>query len=104
MSESPKKQELIDMLLSECNTLAQKERRCHMLGIEFEWPTIAEQINGNGSVKKVKRGRAKYERDMFVIPGFEIRGHAPFPGFVCHPSAALSSAAELIRLFKESKK
>ena len=103
MSKAQDVDKLVEDLLAECKTLAQKERTSDMLGIDFSWPGVNDQIIGKGKRDGMKRGRAKYKRDMFVIPGFETRGHAPFPGFMCHPEAALASAAELIRLVKESK-
>lgn len=96
-----KRQEIIDMLLKGCETLAAKKKQCEMLQVPFEWPSIKDQIFGKGHKGGVKRGRAKYERDMFIIPGFEIEGFNPFPGFVCHPSAAVAAAEELLRLAKE---
>ena len=102
MDISPEiKQRIIDMLMADCNTLAQKKSKLEMIGEVFKWPSIDEQIIKHGEKRPVKRGRAIYGRDMYYIPGFEVEGHKPFPGFVCHPSAAVAAAVELLRLAKE---
>lgn len=101
MSElTPKQKQIVDELL-EGKTLAQQKATSEMLGVPFEWPTIEQQVVGKGEKKGVKRGRAKYERDMYTIPGFEIEGFNPFPGFVCHPAMAVAAAHELLRLARE---
>lgn len=93
-----KRQEIIDMLLADCDTLAAKQKHCEMLHLPFEWPSVEEQIVGKGIREGIKRGRARHAREMFIIPGFEIEGFSPFSGFICHPSAARAAAKELLRL------
>lgn len=91
---------IIDELLKG-KTLAQQKNTCEMLNVPFEWPTVEKQVVGNGIKKGVRRGRSKYERDMYVIPGFEIDSFNPFAGFSCHPAMAVAAAQELLRLARE---
>lgn len=97
---TPEQKKIVDELLKG-KTLAQQRATCEMMGVPFEWPTIEQQVVGKGKKQGVKRGRSKYERDMYVIPGFELEGFNPFTGFSCHPAMAVAAARELLRLARE---
>lgn len=97
---TPDQQKIVDELLAG-KTLSQQKSACEMMGIPFEWPTIDQQVEGHGQKMGIKRGRSKYERNMYVIPGFELEGFSPFAGFACHPSMAVAAARELLRLARE---
>lgn len=86
-------------LVASMETMQQKRAVAKALNIEFELPSVEDQVTGSGSlVSDHKRGRAKEGRDVFVIPEVELSDNEKANRVLVDPRIARAVAAELLRL------
>lgn len=96
------KEMLMEMALKD--GLAEAKEMAEKLRIDFDWPSVEQQVSGKGYIGDYKRGRSKNHRLMYFIPGAELENGLTLPGFACHPEMAESAAKELLRLVADRRK
>lgn len=90
---------LVNNIMAMSNTVAEKKRIAKALGLEWNQPSVKEQLDNKGMVVgDFKRGRALNGRKMVVLPPVTLGSDRVVPQLAVEPSCARAVAFELLRI------